>query len=115
MANKKKTTEEKAVIENWTKVSEEIKENIKSVEIKEEESNLYEAEAKSADEETVDTYKEFNATYTDDNSENIDDTIAECTGKIEEATETEETIVTENKNIPWWIARAKRGGDYYNY
>lgn len=115
MANKKKTTEEKAVTESWTKVSEDIKEDIKSAEIKEEESNLNEVEAKSVDEETVDTYKESNTAYAEDNSENIDDTIAECTGKIEEAEETEETSITENKNIPWWIARAKRGYDYYNY
>lgn len=115
MANKKKSTEEKTVTESCIKVSEEIKEDIKDTEIKEEVSNLYEAEAKSTEEEIVDTYKDSNAVYAEDNSENIDDTIAECTGKIEEAEETEEATVTENKNIPWWIARAKRGYDYYNY
>lgn len=43
---------------------------------------------------------------------NIDDVIAECTGGIEAE---EESVKVEDKKEPWYIARAKRISDYYNW
>ena len=42
--------------------------------------------------------------------ESIDDVIAECTGSVDESKEP--TKVSEE---PWYVARAKRMGDYYNW
>lgn len=55
-------------------------------------------------------------------TENIDDVIAECTGNMEESEikpkedDDVNTSVKETNNIePWYVARAKRGHDYYNW
>lgn len=49
-------------------------------------------------------------TELDELVESIDDVIAECTGSVEEVNETPK--VSEE---PWYVARAKRMGDYYNW
>ena len=46
----------------------------------------------------------------DDMEESIDDVIAECTGSVDEAKEP-----TKDAEEPWYVARAKRMGDYYNW
>lgn len=60
------------------------------------------------EEETVDPVEEV--------SDNIDDVIAECTGmteeKVEEKTEGEKTVKDDE---PWYVARAMRGNDYFNW
>lgn len=50
---------------------------------------------------------------TNDINENIDDVIAECTGKPEVTTEKQHK--TANKDVPWYVARAMRGNDYFNW
>lgn len=42
---------------------------------------------------------------------NIDDVIAECTGEADEKAQTKKESVKE----PWYVSRAKRIGDYYNW
>lgn len=49
-------------------------------------------------------------TELDELAESIDDVIAECTGSVDEVNETPK--VSEE---PWYVARAKRMGDYYNW
>lgn len=46
-------------------------------------------------------------------NENIDDVIAECTGKTEVTIEKQHKTV--NKDVPWYVARAMRGNDYFNW
>lgn len=43
--------------------------------------------------------------------ENIDDVIDECTGGNESSDETKD----DGTHEPWYVARAKRLGDYYNW
>lgn len=43
-------------------------------------------------------------------ADNIDDVISECTGELE--TNTEEF---KKENEPWYVAKAKRIYDYYNW
>lgn len=56
--------------------------------------------------------------------ESIDDLITECTGSIEEYKQEkeepcevvpEEDLKEPKKEEPWYVARAKRIGDYYNW
>lgn len=49
--------------------------------------------------------------------ENIDDVIAECTGETEDVEEasTDEKPNAEKKEIPWYVARAMRGNDYFSW
>lgn len=51
---------------------------------------------------------------TEEVEENIDDVIAECTGEVEKV---EEEVHNEVKKEaePWYVARAKRVADYYNW
>lgn len=42
--------------------------------------------------------------------DNIDDVISECTGELEPNTETK-----KSENEPWYVAKAKRIYDYYNW
>lgn len=54
--------------------------------------------------------EEVTADEVDDMEESIDDVIAECTGSVDEAKEP-----TKDTEEPWYVARAKRMGDYYNW
>lgn len=49
----------------------------------------------------------------EENYETIDEVISECTGKVEDEVK-EETKPTKEKE-PWYISRAKRITDYYNW
>lgn len=65
-------------------------------------------EEKVKEAETVDAVEEI--------TDNIDDVIAECTGKteeeVEEKTEGKKTVKDDE---PWYVARAMRGNDYFNW
>ena len=56
---------------------------------------------------------EENNDSVEENYETIDEVISECTGKIEDEVK-EETKPTKEKE-PWYISRAKRITDYYNW
>lgn len=61
-------------------------------------------------EEDKEPEEEVTADEVDDMEESIDDVIAECTGSVDEAKEP-----TKDAEEPWYVARAKRMGDYYNW
>ena len=56
---------------------------------------------------------EENNDSVEENYETIDEVISECTGEIEDEVK-EETKPTKEKE-PWYISRAKRITDYYNW
>lgn len=50
----------------------------------------------------------------DDECPSIDDVIEECTGKVEEEPIAEKKTEKKKKE-PWYVLKAKRTGDYYNW
>lgn len=63
-------------------------------------------EAKETEADEIIKVTEETDSTTDDS--NIDDVISECTGNVEHTKE-------PKKSEPWYVARAKRMGDYYNW
>lgn len=99
------TVLEETVVED-VKPMEETVEMVDIEDESEEKDSEYVSEEPSEEEVTAD---EVDAEV-DDMEESIDDVIAECTGSVDEVNETPK--VSEE---PWYVARAKRMGDYYNW
>lgn len=130
--NEGKNINEADVNETWAKIAEEIKETIPNDATIDSDvsTTLYESEAKVEETENLqgDNTDITEAVQVSDNEpsekievqdssvsieENIDDIIAECTGESEKA-ETEQKKETKD-NEPWYVARALRGNDYFNW
>lgn len=90
--------------EEKTVVSEEVVASEPVIE-KEDEISEETVVSEPTDEENNDSVEE--------NYETIDEVISECTGEIEDEVK-EETKPTKEKE-PWYISRAKRITDYYNW
>lgn len=99
------TVLEKTVVEN-VKPMEETVEMVDTEDESVESVSEHVSEEPSEEEVTAD---EVDAEV-DDMEESIDDVIAECTGSVDEAKEP-----TKDAEEPWYVARAKRMGDYYNW
>lgn len=131
LVNEGKNINETDVNETWTKIAEEIKETTPNgVSIDSDVSTLYESEAKVEETESVqeDNTDFAEAAQVSDNDpseeteirdssvsieENIDDIIAECTGEREKAEVEQKEKIKDNE--PWYVARALRGNDYFNW
>lgn len=122
--NEGKNINEADVNETWAKIAEEIKETIPNDATIDSDvsTTLYESEAKVEETESVQPVEASDNEPSEkievqDSSvsieENIDDIIAECTGESEKV-ETEQKKETKD-NEPWYIARALRGNDYFNW
>lgn len=131
LVNEGKNINETDVNETWTKIAEEIKESTPNgVSIDSDASTLYESEAKVEETESVqeDNTDFAEAAQVSDNEpsekteiqdssvsieENIDDIIAECTGESEKGEVEQKEKIKDNE--PWYVARALRGNDYFNW
>lgn len=99
-------------------VVEDVKPMEETVEMVDTEDESEEKDSEHVSEEPSEEDKELEEEVTadevdvevDDMEESIDDVIAECTGSVDESKEP--TKVSEE---PWYVARAKRMGDYYNW
>lgn len=103
-----KEKELKAQEEEKAKEIETINETLNFVDVTEVNSELVEKNDVEAIDSEVST------------DENIDDVIAECTGEtdgVEQITTDAESKDTEKekKEIPWYVARAMRGNDYFSW
>lgn len=104
--------------EEETKVSEDNKEEVEFVQVTEINEEPIEKKDVTVEDTFASTIKE---------EENIDDVIAECTGEaddVEEKTDNIETIEEEcekvastphKEDVPWYVARAMRGNDYFSW
>lgn len=99
------TVLEEPVVED-VKPMEETVEMVDTEDESEEKDSEHVSEEHSEEEVTAD---EVDAEV-DDMEESIDDVIAECTGSVDESKEP-----TKDTEEPWYVARAKRMGDYYNW
>lgn len=131
LVNEGKNINETDVNETWTKIAEEIKETTPNdISIDSDVSTLYESEAKVEETESVqeDNTDFAEAVQVSDNEpseeteiqdssvsieENIDDIIAECTGEREKVEVEQKEKIKDNE--PWYVARALRGNDYFNW
>lgn len=131
LVNEGKNINETDVNETWAKIAEEVKEAIPNdVSIDSDVSTLYETEAKVDETESVqeDSTDIAEAAQVSDNDpsekdeiqdttvsieENIDDIIAECTGESEKTELEQKNEIKDNE--PWYVARALRGNDYFNW
>lgn len=99
-------------------VVEDVKPMEETVEMVDTEDESEEKDSEHVSEEPSEEDKELEEEVTadevdaevDDMEESIDDVIAECTGSVDEAKEP-----TKDTEEPWYVARAKRMGDYYNW
>ena len=99
-------------------VVEDVKPMEKTVEMVDTEDESEEKDSEHVSEEPSEEDKELEEEVTadevdvevDDMEESIDDVIAECTGSVDESKEP-----TKDTEEPWYVARAKRMGDYYNW
>lgn len=108
--------------ENNTVLEETVVEDVKPmeeiVEMVDTEDESEEKDSEHVSEEPSEEDKELEEEVTadevdvevDDMEESIDDVIAECTGSVDESKEP-----TKDTEEPWYVARAKRMGDYYNW
>lgn len=126
-----KNINEADVNETWAKIAEDIKETTpRDVSINSDISTLCESETKdegieSVQEDNVDFVQTVQVSDNEPSEktetqvssvsieENIDDIIAECRGESENV-ETEQKKETKD-NEPWYVARALRGNDYFNW
>lgn len=69
-------------------------------------------EGKQTDDNFVKDDVHISESIITEEEDNIDDVIAECTGEYELKESTEEL---KKNSEPWYVARAKRLGDYYNW
>jgi nitrogenase subunit NifH len=121
---KKKLVEETAketdVSESWKKCAEELN-NLKTTDTPNKElEKLYEPMAMANDNTTEDVAQveqiEEETAKEGEVTDNIDDVIAECTGKADEKVEEKnEEKKTTKDDEPWYVARAMRGNDYFNW
>ena len=107
---------------NTTVLEETVVEDVKpmeeTVEMVDTEDESEEKDSEHVSEEPSEEDKELEEEVTadevdvevDDMEESIDDVIAECTGSVDESKEP-----TKDTEEPWYVARAKRMGDYYNW
>ena len=99
-------------------VVEDVKPMEETVEMVDTEDESEEKDSEHVSEEPSEEDKELEEEVTadevdvevDDMEESIDDVIAECTGSVDESKEP-----TKDTEEPWYVARAKRMGDYYNW
>lgn len=99
-------------------VVEDVKPMEETVEMVDTEDESEEKDSEHVSEEPSEEDKELEEEVTadevdvevDDMEESIDDVIAECTGSVDEFKEP-----TKDTEEPWYVARAKRMGDYYNW
>ena len=99
-------------------VVEDVKPMEETVEMVDTEDESEEKDSEHVSEEPSEEDKELEEEVTadgvdvevDDMEESIDDVIAECTGSVDESKEP-----TKDIEEPWYVARAKRMGDYYNW
>ena len=125
LVNEGKNLNDTEVNETWKQITDEIKESAKTVTLDSDISKLYEANAKLAEtDKTVEETNEFvrpmeipnkieeSTEPIVEDGENIDDVIAECTGGKEEKIEKKKPIKNDE---PWYVARALRGNDYFNW
>lgn len=111
-------TEAEAKKKEETKVSEENKEEVEFVQVITNNEETVEENDVTVEDTFASTIKE---------EENIDDVIAECTGEaddVEEKTDNVETneeecekvaSATHKEDVPWYVARAMRGNDYFSW
>lgn len=117
LVNEGKSLNETEVNETWKQITDEIKEVAFKSDVKEQETNDVEIAEENSDfiqtmefPNVVETQVEET---TEGNEENIDDVIAECTGEVEEENTENKKAVKDNE--PWYVARAFRGNDYFNW
>lgn len=117
LVNEGKNLNETEVNETWKQITDEIKEVAFKSDVKEQETNDVEIAEENSDfiqtmefPNVVETQVEET---TEGNEENIDDVIAECTGEVEEENTENKKAVKDNE--PWYVARAFRGNDYFNW
>lgn len=130
LVNEGKSLNETEVNETWKQIVDEIKEPVSNgveldgdvstlskSDVKEQELNDTETAAENSDvmrtmeiPNVVETQVEET---TEINEENIDDVIAECTGGVEEKKTKKKKTIKDNES--WYVARALRGNDYFNW
>jgi nitrate/nitrite-specific signal transduction histidine kinase len=131
LVNEGKNINETDVNETWAKIAEEVKESTSNGAIIDSDvSTLYESDAKVEETESVqeDNTDFVQSVQNSDNEpsekteiqdttvsieENIDDIIAECTGESEKVEVEQKKEIKDNE--PWYVARALRGNDYFNW
>lgn len=117
LVNEGKNLNETEVNETWKQITDEIKEVAFKSDVKEQETNDVEIAEENSD--FIQTMEFPNVVEpqveetTEGNEENIDDVIAECTGEVEEESTENKKVVKDNE--PWYVARALRGNDYFNW
>nr|DAT92694.1 MAG TPA: hypothetical protein [Herelleviridae sp.] len=102
--------------DNNTVLEENVVEDVKPIEETVETPDVEDESVESVSEHVSEEHSEEEVTAdevdaeVDDMEESIDDVIAECIGSVDEAKEP-----TKDAEEPWYVARAKRMGDYYNW
>lgn len=96
--------------EKETVASEEV---VASEPVTEKEAEVVNTETAVEKEDEISEETEVSEPTVEENYETIDEVISECTGEIEDEVK-KETKPTKEKE-PWYISRAKRITDYYNW